>query len=74
MISSDLKWQIAAFVKYYNPAERGDIITLERKEIKRETIRKRPLLHREAAAPDDCSSTASGCHRHRLAPVQAGTG
>jgi hypothetical protein len=44
-----LKWQIAAFVDYYNPADRGDIIMPERKEIKRETIRKRRLL-REAAA------------------------
>jgi transposase InsO family protein len=65
-LPGDLERQIAGFVDYYNhrryhesignltPADvyfgRGDIIMLERERIKRETIRQRRLLHREAAA------------------------
>ena len=65
-LPGDLERQIAAFVDHYNqrryhesisnltPADvyfgRGDIIMLERERIKRETIRQRRLLHREAAA------------------------
>jgi len=65
-LPGDLKQQVAAFVDHYNhrryheslgnltPADvyfgRGDIITLERERIKRETIKQRRLLHREAAA------------------------
>jgi transposase InsO family protein len=65
-LPGDLERQIAGFVDHYNhrryhesisnltPADvyfgRGDIIMLERKRIKRETIIQRRLLHREAAA------------------------
>ncbi|WP_394889531.1 IS3 family transposase [Mesorhizobium sp. AaZ16] len=65
-LPGDLERQIAAFIDHYNhrryheslgnltPADvylgRGDIIMLERERIKRETIRQRRLLHREAAA------------------------
>lgn len=65
-LPGDPKRQIAAFVDHYNhrryheslgnltPADvyfgRGDIIMLERERIKRETIRRRRLLHRQAAA------------------------
>ncbi len=65
-LPSDLERQVAAFVDHYNhrryheslgnltPADvyygRGDVIMLERERIKRETIRQRRLLHREAAA------------------------
>jgi transposase InsO family protein len=65
-IPGDLERQIAAFVDHYNhrryheslgnltPADvyfwRGDIIMLERERTKRETIKQRRLLHREAAA------------------------
>ena len=65
-LPGDLERQVAAFVDHYNhrryhesisnltPADvyfgRGDIIVLERKRIKRETITQRRLLHREAAA------------------------
>ena len=65
-LPGDLEQQVAAFVDHYNhrryhesldnltPADvyfgRGDIITLERERIKRETIKQRRLLHRDAAA------------------------
>jgi putative transposase len=65
-LPGDLERQVAAFVDHYNhrryheslsnltPADiyfgRGDIIMLERERIKRETIKQRRLLHREAAA------------------------
>ena len=65
-LPGDLERQIEAFVDHYNhhryheslgnltPADvyfgRGDIIMLERERIKRETIRQRRLLHRQAAA------------------------
>ncbi|WP_205910514.1 integrase core domain-containing protein, partial [Rhizobium sp. FY34] len=64
--SEDLQAQIAAFVEYYNhqryhesignltPADvyfgRGHTILLERKRIKRDTIRQRRLQHRQQAA------------------------
>jgi transposase InsO family protein len=65
-LPGDLEQQVVAFVDHYNhrryhesignitPADvyfgRGDIIMLEREGIKRETIKQRPLLHRQAAA------------------------
>ncbi|NMA99358.1 MAG: IS3 family transposase [Phyllobacteriaceae bacterium] len=65
-LPGDLEQQVAAFVDHYNhrryhesldnltPADvyfgRGDIITLERERIKRETIKQRRLLHQDAAA------------------------
>ncbi|MCK9549214.1 integrase core domain-containing protein, partial [Aquamicrobium sp.] len=65
-LPGDLEQQIAAFVDHYNhrryhvslgnltPADvyfgRGDIIMLERERVKRETIIRRRLLHRAAAA------------------------
>ena len=65
-LQGELEATIAAFVEHYNnhryheslgnltPADvyfgRGDIITLERERIKRETIKQRRLLHRDAAA------------------------
>ena len=65
-LPGDLERQIAGFVDHYNhrryhesisnltPADvyfgRGDIIMMQRKRIKRETITQRRLLHREAAA------------------------
>jgi transposase InsO family protein/transposase-like protein len=65
-LPGDLEQQVAAFVEHYNHRRyhesldnltpddvyfgRGDIITLERERIKRETIKQRRLLHRDAAA------------------------
>ena len=65
-LPGDLERKVAAFVDHYNhrryhesignltPADvyfgRGDIIMLERERIKRETIKQRRLLHRQAAA------------------------
>lgn len=65
-LPGDLGQQVEAFVDHYNhrryhesldnltPTDvyfgRGDVITLERERIKRETIKQRRLLHREAAA------------------------
>jgi len=65
-LPGDLERQVAAFVDHYNHRRyheslgnltladvyfgRGGIIMLERERIKRETIRQRSLLHREAAA------------------------
>jgi transposase InsO family protein len=65
-LPGDLELKVAAFVDHYNhrrydesignltPADvyfgRGDIIMLERERIKRETIKQRRLLHRQAAA------------------------
>jgi hypothetical protein len=68
-LPGDLERKVAAFVDHYNhrryhesignltPADvyfgRGDIIMLERGRIKRETIKRRRLLHRQAAAKND---------------------
>jgi putative transposase len=64
-LPGDLEQQVAAFIDHYNrrryhesldnltPADvyfgSGDLIMLKRERIKRETIRQRRLLHREAA-------------------------